>query len=29
VVTIRDDKIVKLDGYDSPEAALSAVGLEP
>jgi uncharacterized protein len=28
VVTIRDGKIVKLDGYDAPEAALSAVGLE-
>ena len=28
VVTIRDDRIVKLDGYDAPEAALSAVGLE-
>jgi ketosteroid isomerase-like protein len=28
VVTIRDHKIVKLDGYDAPEAALSAVGLE-
>ena len=28
VVTIRDGKIVKLDGYDTPEAALSAVGLE-
>jgi len=28
VVTIRDDKIVKLDGYDAPEAALSAVGME-
>jgi len=29
VVTIRDGKIVKLDGYDQAEAALSAVGLEP
>ena len=28
VVTIRDGKIVRLDGYDSPEAALGAVGLE-
>jgi len=28
VVTIRDAKIVKLDGYDAPEAALSAVGME-
>jgi len=28
VVTIRDDKIVKLDGYDAPEAALSGVGME-
>jgi ketosteroid isomerase-like protein len=28
VVTIRDAKIVKLDGYDAPEAALSAVGVE-
>ena len=28
VVTIRDGRIVKLDGYDAPEAALSAVGLE-
>jgi ketosteroid isomerase-like protein len=28
VVTIRDARIVKLDGYDAPEAALSAVGLE-
>jgi ketosteroid isomerase-like protein len=28
VVTFRDAKIVKLDGYDQPEAALSAVGLE-
>jgi ketosteroid isomerase-like protein len=28
VVTIRDAKIVKLDGYDAPEAALGAVGLE-
>ena len=27
VVTVRDGKIVKLDGYDQPEAALSAVGL--
>ena len=28
VVTIRDARIVKLDGYDAPEAALGAVGLE-
>jgi uncharacterized protein len=28
VVTIRDARIVKLDGYDAPEAARSAVGLE-
>jgi len=28
VVTIRDGRIIKLDGYDAPEAALSAVGLE-
>jgi ketosteroid isomerase-like protein len=28
VVTIRDGRIVKLDGYDAPEAALSAVGVE-
>jgi ketosteroid isomerase-like protein len=28
VVTIRDDRIVKLDGYDAPEAALSAMGLK-
>jgi ketosteroid isomerase-like protein len=28
VVTIRDGRIVKLDGYDAPEAALSAVGME-
>ena len=27
VVTIRDGRIVALDGYDEPEAALSAVGL--
>jgi ketosteroid isomerase-like protein len=27
VVTIRDARIVKLDGYDAPEAAFSAVGL--
>jgi ketosteroid isomerase-like protein len=27
VVTIRDGRIVKLDGYDQPEAALSAAGL--
>ena len=27
VVTIRDGRIVKLDGYDAPEDALSAVGL--
>ena len=28
VLTIRDGRIVKLDGYDTPEAALSAVGLD-
>src|SRR5262245_47113472 len=28
VVTIRDGRIVKLDGYDTPEAAMRAVGLE-
>jgi uncharacterized protein len=28
VLTIRDARIVKLDGYDTPEAALSAVGLD-
>jgi ketosteroid isomerase-like protein len=28
VITIRDDRIMKLDGYDAPEAALSAVGLD-
>jgi ketosteroid isomerase-like protein len=28
VLTVRDGRIVKLDGYDTPEAALSAVGLE-
>ncbi len=28
VVTIRDGRIVRLDGYDEPEAALNAVGLE-
>jgi ketosteroid isomerase-like protein len=28
VVTIREGCIVKLDGYDAPEAALSALGLE-
>jgi ketosteroid isomerase-like protein len=28
VVTIRDGRIVKLDGYDAPEAALRALGLE-
>jgi ketosteroid isomerase-like protein len=28
VVTIRDGRIVKLDGYDAPGAALSAVGLD-
>jgi ketosteroid isomerase-like protein len=28
LVTIRDAKIVKLDGYDASQAALSAVGLE-
>ena len=28
VVTIRDGKNVRLDGYDQTEAALSAVGLE-
>ena len=28
VVTICDGRIIKLDGYDAPEAALSAVGLE-
>jgi ketosteroid isomerase-like protein len=28
VLTIRDGRIVKLDGYDTPEAALNAVGLE-
>ena len=27
VVTIRDGKILRLDGYDEPHAALSAVGL--
>jgi ketosteroid isomerase-like protein len=27
VVTIRDGKIVRLDGYDEPDAALAAVGL--
>src|SRR5271166_4653535 len=28
VVTIRDGRIVRLDGYDEPQAALSAVALE-
>ena len=28
VVTIRDARIVKLERYDAPEAALSAVGLK-
>jgi ketosteroid isomerase-like protein len=28
VLTIRHGRIVKLDGYDTPEAALSAVGTE-
>jgi uncharacterized protein len=28
VVTIRDGKIVRLDGYDEPENALAAAGLE-
>ena|SRR5437870_4754744 len=28
VITIRDGRIVKLDGYDEPEAALNAVGVE-
>jgi len=28
VVTIREGCMVKLDGYDAPEAALRAVGLE-
>jgi ketosteroid isomerase-like protein len=28
VVTIRDARIVKLDAYGAPEAALSAVGVE-
>ncbi len=28
VVTIRDGRIVRLDGYDEPEAALHAAGLE-
>jgi ketosteroid isomerase-like protein len=28
VVTVRDGRIVRLDGYEQPEAALSAVGLE-
>ena len=28
VVTIRDGKIVRLDGYEEPEKALAAVGLE-
>jgi uncharacterized protein len=27
VVTIRDGRIVRLDGYEEPEAAMSAVGL--
>ena len=27
VVTVRDGKIVRLDGYDEPDAALAAVGL--
>jgi ketosteroid isomerase-like protein len=27
VVTIRDGRIVRLDGYDEPDAALAAVGL--
>jgi ketosteroid isomerase-like protein len=29
VVTIRDGRIVRLDGYDEPDAALAAVGLAP
>ncbi len=28
VVTIRDGRIVRLDGYDQPQAALRALGLE-
>ena len=28
VATIRNGRIVKLDGYDEPAAALRAVGLE-
>jgi ketosteroid isomerase-like protein len=28
VVTIRDGRIVRLDGYEKPEAALSVVGLQ-
>jgi ketosteroid isomerase-like protein len=28
VVTVREGRIVQLDGYDRPEAALTAVGLE-
>lgn len=27
VVTIRDERIVRLDGYEDPDAALAAVGL--
>jgi len=28
VVTVRDGRIVRLDGYEEPEAAFAAVGLE-
>jgi ketosteroid isomerase-like protein len=28
VVTVREGRIVKLDGYEQPHAALSAFGLE-
>jgi ketosteroid isomerase-like protein len=28
VVTIREDKIVRLEGYDEPDEALASVGLE-
>ena len=27
VVTVRDGRIVRLDGYDEPDRALAAVGL--